>query len=181
MLSVLSCNKQEIPNPNYTTPKSIGQDSINLESDNGVSNLDTNVSQQYYLVSTILDDSLTFNSNTVDSNGYMYHNLSNDFQIRLNVTDTNKIMIGSYTNEYLVYSSDNGFDLLHSVYVGDNSVVTLNMGGTSTQIIGFDITKIENDRMWVSFDLEWHYTHWLHTEKNKSGTIKGELNGFKYK
>ena len=166
-ISLLSCKKEEV--------KPIKKDNVTTNA-----NTPGGTIVNTYLFESNLDDSLFINSDTISTNGYLYN--INQFTVRIADVTPDSVRVGNYTNEYLIRNVDNyGLKLIHTVIVGDGSKVQIELGSTATQIINLDVVKVQNDSIWINYNVNWTYKHWLHTDKNATGNIKCELNGFKYK
>lgn len=180
-IALLSCKKEEVKlvqedqkSPQQT--QSISGDSTIAETD--TTSQDTIEVIQVNLFESNLDDSLFISSNEI-VNGYLYN--ENEFTVRIDNINPDSVRLGTYMNEYLVSNVNYGIDLIHTVIVGDGSKVQIALGSSATQINTLEITEIRNDSVWIVYDVDWTYTHWQFTDKNKSGNIKAELNGFKFR
>ena len=176
---MFACNKPTV-NPTPQS-KTVQENSITTNP-----NTNTNNVVSELLFKSNLDDSLYFESDTI-----LYHLSSpyewgyliqdNGFEVLIKTTDPDSVELGLYTNEYLTINTSFGINLTHNVYLADGSKASIQIGSTSTQINTLEVTKIQNDSVWFNYDVDWHFKHWLHTNMNKSGTMVGEVNGFKYR
>lgn len=173
-LFVFSCQKESVKPQLPVAYKSQSATDSLIVNDN----TDT-TSEQNYLFESNYNDSLHYSTNTIDANNYLISD--NGFTIRISGVEPDSIKAGTYTNEYLVSNVDYGLRLIHSVYLGDGSLGGIELGSSATQINTLEVTQVRNDSVWITYDVDWYYTHWQDTQKNANGNIKAQLNGFKYR
>lgn len=170
ILFLIACKKENV------NPK---QEKSNLSVSNNIQDTTSTQTETVNLFESNSDDSIYITSNQVDENGYLYS--SDDYIVRIDVHTPDSIKVGSYMNEYLISNVNYGLDLIHGIVLGDGSKGAVRLGESSCQINTLEVTQVRNDSVWIVYDVDWYYTHWLYTDRNKSGNIKAELNGFKYR
>lgn len=187
LLAFTSCKKEDVsPEPQLKSSQDVVIDTTASGGDTLVIDTVTtpnptpNPDPIEILFESNLDDSLYLESNELIDDVF-FITQSNGFHVRIETVNPDSVEVGFYTNEYLIRNTGFGINLTHGVYLADGSLAHIQIGSTSTQINTLEVTRIENDLVWFTYDVEWTYTHWLYTEKNKSGTIVGEVNGYKFK
>jgi hypothetical protein len=170
-ISLTSCKKEEVK-PTEVEDNPITPQSIVVNP--------TPPGETLHLFESLINDTDYIFSDTISQYGQLYYD--NGFGVRISDVNPDSIKLGTYTNEYLIRNvNDYGLKLIHSVILRDGSRAGIMLGSTATQINTLEVTKIQNDSVWINYDVDWTYTHWLYTDRDTTGNIKCKLNGFKYR